>query len=82
MKPMQRYAWWGRPGYEYFYYFSTPLWRWWKFKGLIGWPAMPRSVEHRTLRVLDVFLHYSGYTGRYRRRMLRYLRQLRRERQP
>jgi hypothetical protein len=65
------YRWWGRPGYEHFYYFSTPLWRWWKFKGLIHWPRMPRPVEHRALRALDVFLHYTGYAGRYRRRLLK-----------
>src|ERR1700730_16375278 len=76
---MSRYRWWGRPGYEHFYYFSTPLWRWWKFKGRL-WPTMPRSVERRILRALDVFLTYSGYVPRYRRRKLEYLRQLRRER--
>jgi hypothetical protein len=77
-----KYRWWGQPAYGYFYYFSTPLRRWWRFKGLIHWPRMPRPVEHRALRALDVFLHYTNYTGRYRRRMLKYWRQLRRERQP
>ena len=51
-------------------------------QGAIRWPRMPRPVERRILRVLDVFLHYTGYAGRYRRRMLKALRQQRRERQP
>jgi hypothetical protein len=72
------YRYWGRPGcYEHFYYFTTPLWRWWRFKGLIRWPHMPRPVERRVLRALDVFLHYTGYAGRYRRRMLKHYRQMR-----
>ena len=74
------YRYWGRPGYEHFYYFGTPLTRWWKFKGLIHWPTMPRPVERRALRALDVFLHYSGYEGRYRRRRLESLRRSRRGR--
>jgi hypothetical protein len=78
---VRRYQYWGRPAYGHFYYFSTPLKQWYKFKGLIHWPNMPRPVERRILRALDVFLFYTGYWGRYRRRKLNYLRQLRRDRQ-
>lgn len=74
---MRRYQYWGRPAYGHFYYFSTPLKQWYKFKGLIHWPNMPRPVERWILRALDVFLFYTGYWGRYRRRMLRHWRKTR-----
>lgn len=73
------YAYWGRPAYAHFYYFSTPLRQWWKFKGLIRWPNMPRSLEHRILRALDVFLWYTSYWWRRRVKLARRrVRELRR----
>ena len=67
----------GPPAYEHFHYFTTPLKQWYKFKGLIRWPTMPRAIERPILRALDLFLHYTNYRGRFRRRVLRHWRRTR-----
>jgi hypothetical protein len=44
---------------RHFYYFSTPLKRWYMFKNRV-WPGMPQAAEHQLLCVIDTLLTWSG----------------------